>query len=367
MAQTRSSQEDEKPIQPMDLLKRLLRYMGAIPWVTLGAIGTGCGVALLYFYFRSIDFVPADISAILSASLFVALLATAFYLYTVVSLLLPLWAYREAGLDDQNEVLRPSSLWALQVAGTGAFLLFVGYQMWRDCKPSAEYLVIPGTILLLVGGAGWLWYDRKRAGHQHPWWRRQLSALNVCFFGTFPFLALFSFLYPTQGADWGHLGVFVAVWLLVVLGSSTLFHKMPLWGCVLLVMVVTPLFMVSIPGVLGRASHLPAFVAEMAGIRATQVNELRVPANTCELIQGALGTAMSVTPVTCNEGGGWGTVHALVLSNLGDRWLIELPLAGSQPQGRNGAIRITIPDEGVHTVRQIAAPPAEEKAAGCRT
>lgn len=362
-----AQQADSESIQPMALLKRFFEQLGAIPWVAFGAISTGLGVALLYFYFESIDFVPADIPAILSASLFVALLAAAFYLYTVGSLLLPLWAYREAGLDDQTEIRRPSSLWALQVAGTGAFLLFIGYQMWRDCKPSAEYLAIPGTVLLLVGGIGWLWYDRKRAGHQYPWWRRQLSAMNVCFFGTFPFLALFSLLYPMQGAGWEHLGVLVAVWLLVVLGSSTLFLKIPLWGCVLLVMVVTPLFMVPIPGMLGRASHLPELVAEMAGIRAKQANELRVPAKTCELIQSALGAAMSVEPVTCNEGGGWGSVHAQVLSNLGDRWLIELPLAGTQPQGRNGAIRITIPGEGVHTVRQIAVLPAAENATGCRT
>ncbi len=32
-----------KPIEPMMLLKRLVAFMGAIPWVTLGAVGTGCG------------------------------------------------------------------------------------------------------------------------------------------------------------------------------------------------------------------------------------------------------------------------------------------------------------------------------------
>lgn len=353
-------------VQPMALLKRFFEQLTAVPWVAFGAISTGLGVALLYFYFRSIDFVPADIPAILSASLFVAMLAAAFYLYTVGLLVLPLWAYREAGLDDQTDDRRPSSLWALQMAGTGAFLLFVAYQMWRDCKLSSEQVATPGVVLLLLGVAGWLWHDRKKQ-HRHPWWRRQLSALGVCFFGIFPFLALLSVLFPTQGVGWWHLGALVVVWVLVVFGTSTLFHKIPLWGCVLLVMVLTPLFMVSIPGVLGRASQLPNLVAEMAGIRAKQVNELRVPANTCELIQSALAAATSVKPVTCNSGGGWGTVHAQVLSNLGDRWLIELPTSTGSSQGRNGAVRITIPGEGAHVVRQITEPLAAEKAAGCRT
>lgn len=355
----------EKPIEPMALLRRLVELMGAIPWVTLGAIGTGCGLSLLYFYFRSIEFVPADIPAMLGASLFVGLLATALYLYTAGSLLAPLWAYREAGLDDQTDSNRPSSLWTLQLVGAGAFLLFIGYRLWRDCKNHPEFTLIPGVVLVVIGGLGWGWYQIRQTTHQHPWWRRQLSALNVCFFGVFPFLALFAVLYPSQGADWWHLGLFVAVWLVVVLASSLLFHRIPLWGCALLVMVVTPLFVVSLPGLQGRISYLPTVAAEMAGIRAKQINELRVPEGTCRLIQSALTSTSSARPVNCKEGADWSTVHAQVLSNLGERWLIELQLDGSQPKGRNGAVRVTIPGEGVHTVRQIPAQSSEE-AAGCR-
>lgn len=357
---------EEKRVEPMALLRRLVDLMGAIPWVTLGAIGTGCGLSLLYFYFRSIEFVPADIPAMLSASLFVGLLAAALCLYTTGSLLAPLWAYRDAGLDDQTDDRKPSSLWALQVMGVGAFLLFIGYRLWRDCKEHPEYVSIPGAAFLLIGGLAWAWYQNKPVQHRHPWWRRQLSAIGVCFFGVFPFFALFTVLYPLQGADWWHVGVFVVVWLVVVLATSLLFHKIPLWGCALLVMFVTPLFMVSLPGLQGRISYLPTVVAEMAGIRAKQVNELRVPESTCRLIQSALTSVAVAKPVSCNEDAVWGTVHAQVLSNLGERWLIEVQLDGPQPKGRNGAVRVTIPGEGVHTVRQMPAQ-SSEQAAGCRT
>lgn len=159
-----------KPIEPMMLLKRLVAFMGALPWVTLGAVGTGCGLALLYFYFRSIEFLPADIPAMLSASLFVGLLAAALCLYTAGSLLAPLWAYREAGLDDQTDINRPSSLWTLQLVGVGAFLLFVGYRLWRDCKNDPEFVLVPGAVFVLIGGLGWAWYQIKQTAHQHPWW-----------------------------------------------------------------------------------------------------------------------------------------------------------------------------------------------------
>ncbi len=355
-----------KPIEPMMLLKRLVAFMGAIPWVTLGAVGTGCGLALLYFYFRSIEFVPADIPAMLSASLFVGLLAAALCLYTAGSLFAPLWAYREAGLDDQTDSNRPSSLWTLQLVGVGAFLLFVGYRLWRDCKNDPEFVLVPGAVFVLIGGLGWAWYQIKQTAHQHPWWRRQLSAINVCFFGVFPFLALFSVLYPSQGADGWHVGVFVVAWLMVVLATSLLFHRMPLWGCALMLMFLMPLLMISLPGLQGRISYLPTVVAEMAGIRAKQVNELRVSKGTCHLIRSALTSASAAKPVNCSEDADWGTVHAQVLSNLGERWLIEVQLDGTQPKGRNGAVRITIPGEGVHTVRHMPAL-STAQAGGCRT
>jgi hypothetical protein len=50
--------EAAPPPDPLGLARLLLEQLAAIPWVGLGAIGTGFGVGLLAFYFRSIDFVP---------------------------------------------------------------------------------------------------------------------------------------------------------------------------------------------------------------------------------------------------------------------------------------------------------------------
>lgn len=355
--QAQLAEKDGETIQPMELVKRLFEQMAAFPWVACGAIGTGFGVALLYFYFRSIDFIPADIPSLFGASLFVAMLAFALFVWVVASLIAPLWAYREADFDDPNGDGGVSGLWALQLLSAGAFLLFIGYRLWRDCKSSEEYVLIPGAILTLCGAVGWAVHEMKRTSHKHPLWKRQLRALGVCFFGVLPFIAFVSFLLPSKGSEWLHVGVFFGVWLLVVVGSSTFLHNIPLWGCALLVMVGAPIFMISITGLQGHSSALPTQIAQVAGIRSKNPDELRVPKSTCDLIQNALGSAQAVNPLICGEGA-WGTAHAQVLSNLGDRWFIELSLAGAAAQGSNGVLRLSIPGDGVQKVRRIAAPPA---------
>ena len=362
--QAQPAEKNEEEIQPMELVKRLFRCMRAIPWVTFGAISTGCGVALLYFYFRSIDFIPADIPSILSASLFVAMLAFAFYMWVVLSLIAPLWGYVATGLQGRGlgdkstgSPTTASGLWALQFIGVGGFLSFLGYQLDRDCKPGAEYFLIPGGVLALIGLVGWVIHEVKSAGERPVWWSRLHHVAWVCLLSALPFAALWLYLIPNRGTDWLHLGVFFGTWLLVVAGSSILFHRIPVWASALTVLFVAPLLAISIPVLQRSPNLLPTHVAELAGIRSKKTDELRVPKSTCDLIQNALGSAQAVSPLICGENE-WGTVHAQVLSNLGDRWFIELSLAGPAVQGNNGVLRLSIPGDGVQKVRRIAAPPA---------
>ncbi len=121
--------EAAPPPDPLGLARLLLEQLAAIPWVGLGAIGAGFGVGLLAFYFRSIDFVPPDISSVLGASVFVAMLAFVLSAWVVVSLVGPLWMYREMGLPpvviaDGQEAPRAAALAlpALQLLGVGLFL-----------------------------------------------------------------------------------------------------------------------------------------------------------------------------------------------------------------------------------------------------
>lgn len=355
--------ETLEPIDPVVLMKQVLRALAGVPWVALGAMGTGCGVALLVFYFRSIDFFPADIPAILSASILMAMLAVAFCVALAGSLLVPLWIYREAGLDDQTSTTRVSGFWSLQLLGVGSFILLIWYRFLLGCVPSTHYVFLFGAILASIGLVGWVVHEKKTSKPKHARWRRLLAAAGVCVLGVLPLLAVKSLLIPEQGVEGLHIGVAFAVWLLVIVGSSTWFSRIPLWGCALMLLFAAPLFLFSLPGLTGRPSALPTTVAELAGIRIKAPVELRVPSSTCKLIQSAVGSASTEKPLVCEEGD-WGTVHAQVLSNLGDRWWIELKLAGTAPEVRGGAIRLTIPGEGVQTLHQIAAPASK---AACST
>lgn len=357
------------PPDPVGLARLLLEQLAAIPWVALGAIGTGFGVALLTFYFQSIDFVPPDIPSVLGASVFVAMLAFALGVWVVVSLVGPLWMYREMGLPpvvvaDGQGAPRAAALAlpAVQLLGVGLFLsLWIGVPAWRECRAYAGALFWIGAVLTLLGAAGWSWSEWRIQGMRPVWWKRLHRVLWVCVWAVLPVGALLALLWPGQGGEWWHLGLLAMLWLSVV-GASAFLGRFPVWACVLMATVSFPAMVMSLSVAMGKPSLFPSKVAELAGIRSSKVIELRVPTSTCLLVQSALGTARADKPLNC-DGSEWGAAHAQVLSNLGAQWLIEIPLAGNQPQGRNGALRLTVPAEGFHITRQTSA--AISSAAHC--
>lgn len=224
----------ESSVDPRQLAGSLLRTLNGIPWLGFGAIGTAVGVALLYAYFRSIDFMPSDIASILAASVFVALLALGFYLVVVLALIGPVWAFREFGLPVVSVPDRPASpleswgLPALQVLGVGLFLLFVGARSWLRCEAIAPWLLLAGTVLALVGAITWAAAERAIAGRRVAWWRRLAPAFGVCFFGTLPFVVLVGLLPTVDSAGWWNVALVLLMWLMVV--CATRWERIPVWG-----------------------------------------------------------------------------------------------------------------------------------------
>lgn len=352
----------EPPPDPVGLARLLLQQLAAIPWVGLGAIGTGVGVALLAFYFRSIDFVPPDISSVLGASVFVAMLAFAFYLWVLVSLVGPLWAYRAAKLPPQQEASEQGfclaanvGLPALQVLGVGGFLLIVlGVPAWRECRPYAGWTLAICGVLALLGGAVWAWSEWRTRGQRPAWWWRLPAVLWVCLWGVLPMGALLALLWPSQGAGWQHLWTLGGLWLGVVI-APLLLRRIPVWGCALMITTMFPALAISLPLFLGSPSLFPTKIAELAGVRSKGALELRVPASTCLLIDSALEVDHRARYVNCNERG-WSSVHAQVLANLGPRWLIQLAPKNAGTLAGESMLRLTVPAEGVHIVQRPPVP-----------
>jgi hypothetical protein len=361
--QSLSSENPSDQPNPKELARLFLQQVAALPWVGFGAIGTGIGVALLYFYFESIDFVPADIPSILSASLLVAMLAFAFYMWVVASLIAPLWSYRHSKLQFATHVIDKSTglsdalaLPSLQFLGVGSLLLLAGVGLWLKCSSLADVLLMVGVGLALLGALGWAWSEYMAAGWRASWLGRLPAVAWVCFSSALPVSVLLVFLVPSQGAEWWHLGVVVVLWLGVVLGSIFL-DRIPVWGAAFVVTAMSPFITFLVPALLGLPFLFPIKVAELTGIRTEHPIELRVPKSTCDLIQSALDSRPGGRSVNC-VGGDWNKVHAQVLSNLGDRWLIELQPDGASLGGGKVPLRLTIPGDGVQRVSQIATPPA---------
>lgn len=342
---------ERPPADPKPLRSLLLMQLHGIPWVGFGAIGSGIGVALLSFYFKSIDFVPPDIPSVLGASVFVAMMAVAFSVLVVASLVAPLWAYREGGMDaygaDDKGVRTAAALTlpALQFLGAGAFLLIIGIRQWWKCEPSLHVWLWSGATLGVPGAVVWLWSEFRMKSFRPSWGRRLASAAWVCVSGTLPLFALWLLLMPSQGADGWHLGALFVAWLLVAVGSAFLV-RLPLPVSAVLAILFFPVFAFSIPMLAGAPSLFPTQVAELAGIRSERAMELRVPRSTCLLIESAMGTNSGLN---CDERE-WITVHAQVLSNLGARWLIHIPLKAANGSYPDGYIRLTVPGEGIHLV-----------------
>lgn len=351
----------EAPVDPKQLAAALLRRLHRVPWVSLGAIGTGLGVGLLFAYFRSIDFMPSDIPSILGASVFVALLALVLYLGTVLSLMAPVWAFREFGLSvaPSETMTRPRllvhlALPSLQFLGVGLFLLFIGARGAQRCDVTAPWFLTIGICLAVLGLVAWGAAEWATAGQRRAWWRRLAAVLGVCLYGCLPFGVFVEVLATGEGASWWSLGFAALLWVALAFGAGWV--RWPLWAYGVVVSALALVLLLSVPILMGRSTYFPAKVAEFAGIRASKADELRVPDNTCRLIHSAIGERSPAKPLRC-DGTEWGTVHARVLSSFGPRWLIEVQTAAANESGAKELLRLTIPGDGVHLVRaQPAAP-----------
>jgi hypothetical protein len=360
------------PAEVRDVFNRLCRLLKDAPWVGFGACLTAMGAAFLYFYFQSIDYLPADIPAILAASAAVAALALAFMVLMALSLIAPRWGFQSSGLFAFAETAESRvGLWGLdwllvafQLIGPGVVLLVVAFRMWIDCNPVWVFPVLPGSVFFIAGLFVWIQKERLvRCTFQHRA-RRLWDALWVMWLCCLPFIALTWFLISHQGVGWLDLVMLLLVWLCMLFVNALLTRKLPVWVLASVAFMLLLLLLLSVPFFLGKPSLFPIRVAELSGIRDRTPGELRIPKDTCSLIQSGLAEGQTSAALKCDTGSEWGSVKAQVLSNLGDRWFIEVPLDAGDKAGGGGSLRITIPGEGVQTVRRIV--PKAEPASSCK-
>lgn len=349
----------------LQMLNRVLAFLRDFPWVAAGAICTGLGVLVLYVYFRSIEFLPPDLTSIVGAGLAIALTALGYVVLVVLALMGPRWAYLESHLAASavQDRLQGSLgklnlvLLSLQALGAGGFLGVLAYSLWADCSSAVVYVAVPAAILLVAGAAGWCYVEFRTHRNALERGTRHLWALWVAFFGALQFLTLWQVLVPSGNVPWADVIVWFAVWVLFVTLLAWLPDDFSNGSTAFLIVVLMPAVLVSLPIFLGRPAAFPTEVATKAGIRLPKIVELRVPASTCDLVRSALAPAEASYTVECGGPGGWGSMRAQVLSNLGSRWWVELsPLKQDEPNPEVAVpIRLSIPAEGMQIVQKTGA------------
>jgi len=349
----------------LQMLNRVLAFLREFPWVAAGAICTGLGVLVLYVYFRSIEFLPPDLTSIIGAGLAIGLAALGYVIVVVLALMAPRWVYLESRLaatavqDRFPGLLGKVNLvlLSLQALGAGGFLGVLAYHLWADCSPVTAYLAVPASILLTVGTAGWVFVEFRNWHSAGEHLKRHASALQIAFFGTLPFFTLWLVLVPSGNVSWADVIVWFAVWGFFIVLLAWLPGDFSNGSTAFVIALLMPAVLISLPAVLGRPMAFPTEVAAKAGIRTPMIVELRVPGSACDLVRSAVTPAEANYSVECGGPGGWGSVRAQVLSNLGSRWWVELsPLKQDEPNPAVAVpIRLSIPAEGVQIVQKTGA------------
>jgi len=266
----------------------------------------------------------------------------------------PTWMYQH-GLPDsitlhkQFDSTRMSvDLAGLQSGAVGILLISVAFQI-SACNGDTFLWFGSGTLLFFWGVYA-LWHITTSAiGWRLRLWSF-LVAVPMGFCGVLIFAVLRSIqlaLVPT-----GYIAVFVLIGLsaLVIAINAFVAPKFGGWAAAVLAVVLSMWLLVVLPMNGANPVIFPEMVAQLLGVRDAKSQELRVPKKTCELILSALGSIRPSKGINCSTDE-WGAVNAQVLSNVGDRWVIQINTNSVVAGVKEPYLRLTIPNQDVQMIK----------------
>lgn len=337
-----------------DFTWRLFESLKEIPWVSLAAGSTVLGGSILFFYFRSIAFIPTDLSTLVGLGGAAALAALGLFVVLTLGLFASATIYQihVAGQHGENPRSRKTAntwgLGFLQLGGIGWLLLLGAYFSYRQCDAVDSISLVAAGIFLPFFLAGSIGMIRESVGFARQLWSFYVSMI-ISLISVASFLTLFAF------RDFFHLpgmnpvAMMLPVWLAIVAGNSFLATRLKWQGVAVAsaILTTTLIFVASMAS--ERKSFFPSLVATTLGVRSDGPRELMVPLETCELVRGALLRANTSSNLSCQDAH-WNQVHAQILSNVGERWLIELSVGAFAEHADAKRVRLTIPGSGVQLV-----------------
>lgn len=361
----------EKPIQSYwpEWTSRLFESLKEIPWLSLTAVSTLLGALILFSYFRSIDHFPSDFSSLVGLGAATALCAFALVVVLAIGLFAPAAVYQHYSVDERASSSKEKKLFTeyellfLQLGGLGWVLSGIAYSEYENCLIFISWYTFAGVPLLMLGLISFF----KIVLH-HGNWRRRLfrgwMAICIAVLSLAPFLVLLPFkdLIPDSSMD--SSVVFLTLWALAVLANAATATQLPAMAVALIAVLLAGFMYLAFPLVTDRPSFFPTMVASFIGVRDEKVQDLRVPRKTCELIKSALGESDKSKDFNCTTAE-WGEVRARMLSNVGDRWLIEIDIESAANSAKASGLRLTIPKNDIQIVRRQQVDANIGKKASC--
>lgn len=361
-------EKSTKPYWP-EGTRRLFQTLKEIPWISLSAINTLFGVLILFLYFKSIDHFPSDFSSLISLGVAASLCAAMLVVASAIGLFVPATFYQQYLSDEKTsssavkKFFTDYELVLLQLGGVGWVLLTVAYSEYRDCHIISRWYLLFGGVLLALGVVTLL----RIVKHQGSWNRRLFRAymaVLIALLASVPFVVLFAFkdLFTFPSVDSSLL--LITFWVLLIVGNAVMATKLPGKAVVPAATFITALFLLIFSMVSNQAGLFPTMVATFIGIRVDGIQELRVSGKTCELIRAVLGRSEQKENNPCINLG-WGEVRARVLSNVGERWLIDVDADQMEKSKDKSGVRLTIYGNEVQIVRPLLVRVESGKTTSC--
>lgn len=323
---------------------RLFETLREIPWVSLTAISTLCGVLILFLYFSSIDHFPSDFSSLISLGAAAAACAIGVLVVLSLGLFAPAAIYSHYAGDDSSLGHRVSfsefQLVFLQLGGVGALFLWVAYSRYRDCGLIQYWYVGIGAtleLLVLIAFAHIL----RPAGSAGNRAARVWAGCLVMVFGLMPALIVIPLreIVASSGASFDIL--FFALWFLAILANAVSGNKLPLLGVAVAAMFLVILLYVAVPIATGHTHFFPRMVAKELGIRKETTTRIWVSRKNCELVKRSQQDQDKSNLLSCSDSD-WNELKVQVLSNVGEQWLLELDVEQGTERKAPG-LRFTLP------------------------
>jgi hypothetical protein len=350
-----------------DWVRRLFETLKEIPWVSLTAISTLSGVLILFLYFQSIDYFPSDFAALITLGAAAAVCAIGVIVVLSLGLFAPAAVYSHYSSDEQP-LGHPISitefeLVALQLGGVGALFLWIAYPIYRDCDVFSNEYGVVGFVLTGIGLVAWIRLLAPK-GSAGSYFARGWAVLSLTALGLMPALIVSPLGELFTASEISFDVAFFTFWILAILANAATGNKLRVVGTVFFGAILVVLLYVAAPIATNRAGFFPTLVAKELGIRGGQSSSVLVSKRSCELLQRAQATEGKKSSMVCSTEE-WSELQATVLSNVGDRWLLEVD-GEKLPNGAPQKLRLAFPRNDIQVVNRVTDRRIATKPTNCR-